>query len=314
MKSLVLKKIITAVVMLFVLSILICAMIHFLPGDPVTIMLGEFADSEQADALRAQLNLDKPFIFQYGLWIKGVLRGDWGNSILDKSPVKETVFERFPRTLMLCVVPIIIALLIAIVFGIISAARRNSFADLGISIVSLFLMSIPEFWTGIMLMLIFAVLIPVLPAGGYIKQGDTFQQFIRYMILPLSTIVISSTPGTLRMVRSSMLDVLDEDYIMLAKTKGNSNFRCNYVHGLRNAMIPIATSVSMQLTGMIGGAVVIEKVFQFPGLGLLLLNAINYRDYPVVQGSLLLFSICVVVINLITDLMYSLIDPRIRTK
>lgn len=312
MKTLILKKLGSAIVVVFALTIIIFSIVHIMPGDPITTMLGENAAPEQIASLRAQYNLDKPYVEQYLIWLGNVLKGDFGTSITSKTPVLPNIMDRLPRTLVLCIVPTIISLAIAIVLGVISATKHNSGTDLGISVGSLFMLSIPEFWMGIMLMLVFSVYLHILPAGGYVKPLDDFMGYLECMIMPVLTLVIHSIPATIRLVRSSMLDVLGEDYMMLARTKGNSQRRTHYIHGLRNSMIPIATNVSLQITSLMAGVIVIEKVFQYPGTGLLLLNSISYRDYPTIQGCIFVFSIIVVITNLLTDIVYAVIDPRIR--
>lgn len=312
MKSLILKKIASSLLVIFVMTIIIFAIIHIMPGDPIQVMLGEFATDDQIEAVRAQYNLDKPYWQQYLIWVGNALCGNFGNSISNGRPVMETILLRLPNTMILCFVPTFISLAIAIVLGVISASKHNSAADLGISVTTLAMLSVPEFWMGIMLMVLFAVHWRVLPAGGYVPFAENPVGYLKSMILPITTMVLHSMPSTVRMVRSSMLEVLGEDYIMLARTKGGSPNRCNYVHGLRNSLIPIATNLAMSITSMMGGVIVIERVFQYPGTGLVLLNAITVRDYPVIQGCLFVFSIIVVVVNLLTDVAYAVIDPRIR--
>jgi len=312
MKSVILGKVMGALAVVFVLTILIFVIVRMLPGDAVTVMLGGEGTPEQAAALRAKYNLDQPLPIQYLTWLSSVIQGDWGTSLSSHAPVMPLVLERLPRTLLLCLVSTVLALFSAIFLGVVSAARHNSNLDLGISVGSLVLLSVPEFWMGVLLMLFFAVIFPILPARGYVRPEVHFGKFLVSMILPVATLTISSMPPMIRLVRSSMLEVLGEEYITLARTKGNSPFRVYFAHALRNSLIPIATTVSLLVTSLMAGVIVIEKVFQFPGIGLLLLNSITARDYPTIQACLLLFSIIVVVINMLTDIVYAVIDPRIR--
>lgn len=312
MKSVILGKLLSGLVVVFVLTILIFLLIRLMPGDAVTVMLGADSTPEQAAALRAKYNLDQPLPVQYVSWLYNVLHGDWGTSLANRSPVMPIILERLPRTLLLCVVSTALALFIAILLGVISAVRHNSNLDLGISVGSLFLLSVPEFWMGVLLMLVFAVTFPILPAGGYVHPHVDFGGFLISLILPVATLTIHSMPPMVRLVRSSMLEVMGEDYITLAKTKGNSPLRVYFIHALRNSLIPIATSVSLLVTSLMAGVIIIEKVFQYPGMGLLLLNAIEDRDYPMIQACLFLFSVIVVVVNMLTDIVYAVIDPRIR--
>lgn len=312
MKSVILGKLLSSLAVIFVLTILIFLLVRIMPGDAVTVMLGGEGTPEQAAALRAKYSLDQPLPVQYLTWLVNVFQGDWGMSLTNRSPVMPVVLERLPRTLLLCLVSTALALLIAILLGVISAARHNSNLDLGISVGSLFLLSVPEFWMGVLLMLAFSVTFQILPAGGYVHPNVDFGKFLLSLILPVATLTIHSMPPMVRLVRSSMLEVLGEDYITLAKTKGNSPLRVYFIHALRNSLIPIATTVSLMVTSLMAGVIVIEKVFQYPGMGLLLLNAIEARDYPTIQACLFLFSVIVVVINMLTDIVYALIDPRIR--
>ncbi len=312
MKTFILGKVLSALAVIFVLTIVIFLMVRLLPGDTATIMLGAEGTPEQIKAVRAKYNLDEPLPNQYVAWLTNVLRGDWGVSFANRTPVMPLVLERLPRTLLLGSVSTALALIIAIFFGVVSAAKHNSNTDLGISVGSLVLLSVPEFWMGVLFMLLFAVTIPILPAGGYVRPDVDFGKFVLSMILPVATLTIHNIPPMIRLVRSSMLEVLREDYITLALTKGNSPRRVYYVHALRNSLIPIATTISLLVTSLMAGVIVIEKVFQFPGIGLLLLNAIHVRDYPMIQACILIFSIIVVVINMLTDIVYAAIDPRIR--
>ena len=312
MKSLILGKVLSSLAILFVISIAVFLIVRLLPGDAVVVMLGGEGTPEQIEALRAKYNLNEPLTNQYMAWLTNVLHGDWGTSLASRSPVMPLVLERLPRTLLLGLVSTVLALIVAIFLGVVSAAKHNSNTDFSISVGSLVLLSVPEFWMGVLLMLLFAVTIPILPAGGYVKPDTDFGKFLLSMILPVATLTIHNIPPMIRLVRGSMLEVLREDYITLALTKGNSPTRVYFVHALRNSLIPIATTISLLVTSLMAGVIVIEKVFQFPGIGLLLLNAIQARDYPMIQACIMVFAAIVVVINLLTDIVYAAIDPRIR--
>ena len=312
MKSLILGKVLSSLAILFVISIAVFLIVRLLPGDAVVVMLGGEGTPEQIEAVRAKYNLNEPLTNQYMAWLTNVLHGDWGTSLASRSPVMPLVLERLPRTLLLGLVSTVLALIVAIFLGVVSAAKHNSNTDFSISVGSLVLLSVPEFWMGVLLMLLFAVTIPILPAGGYVKPDTDFGKFLLSMILPVATLTIHNIPPMIRLVRGSMLEVLREDYITLALTKGNSPTRVYFVHALRNSLIPIATTISLLVTSLMAGVIVIEKVFQFPGIGLLLLNAIQARDYPMIQACIMVFAAIVVVINLLTDIVYAAIDPRIR--
>ncbi len=312
MKSLILGKVLSSFAILFVISIAVFLIVRLLPGDAVVVMLGGEGTPEQIEAVRAKYNLNEPLTNQYMAWLTNVLHGDWGTSLASRSPVMPLVLDRLPRTLLLGLVSTVLALIVAIFLGVVSAAKHNSNTDFSISVGSLVLLSVPEFWMGVLLMLLFAVTIPILPAGGYVKPDTDFGKFLLSMILPVATLTIHNIPPMIRLVRGSMLEVLREDYITLALTKGNSPTRVYFVHALRNSLIPIATTISLLVTSLMAGVIVIEKVFQFPGIGLLLLNAIQARDYPMIQACIMVFAAIVVVINLLTDIVYAAIDPRIR--
>ena len=312
MKSLILGKVLSSLAILFVISIAVFLIVRLLPGDAVVVMLGGEGTPEQIEAVRAKYNLNEPLTNQYMAWLTNVLHGDWGTSLASRSPVMPLVLDRLPRTLLLGLVSTVLALIVAIFLGVVSAAKHNSNTDFSISVGSLVLLSVPEFWMGVLLMLLFAVTIPILPAGGYVKPDTDFGKFLLSMILPVATLTIHNIPPMIRLVRGSMLEVLREDYITLALTKGNSPTRVYFVHALRNSLIPIATTISLLVTSLMAGVIVIEKVFQFPGIGLLLLNAIQARDYPMIQACIMVFAAIVVVINLLTDIVYAAIDPRIR--
>ena len=312
MKTLVLKKILGAILVVVILSILCFLLIHMLPGDPAAMIAGMNASDEVVEAIRERMGLNQPLVIQYLNWAKGIVTGDWGVSLTNGSEVLPQILERLPRTLLLTISATVLSLLVAIPLSVIAAAKHNTNTDLGITSTSIVLLSVPEFWFGMLLMILFAVKLRILPAGGYTPPSVDFWMFLKRLILPVCTTAICLTPGSLRLIRSSMLDVLGEDYIMLARVKGNPPFRVNYVHSLRNSLIPISTSISMMVASLMAGAIIIEKVFQYPGLGFLMVTAIEFRNYPVIQGTLLMFSVIIVIVNFFTDFVYVLLDPKIR--
>jgi len=283
-----------------------------LPGDPAAMIAGMNASDEVVEAIRERMGLNQPLVIQYLNWAKGIVTGDWGVSLTNGSEVLPQILERLPRTLLLTISATVLSLLVAIPLSVIAAAKHNTNTDLGITSTSIVLLSVPEFWFGMLLMILFAVKLRILPAGGYTPPSVDFWMFLKRLILPVCTTAICLTPGSLRLIRSSMLDVLGEDYIMLARVKGNPPFRVNYVHSLRNSLIPISTSISMMVASLMAGAIIIEKVFQYPGLGFLMVTAIEFRNYPVIQGTLLMFSVIIVIVNFFTDFVYVLLDPKIR--
>ncbi|HHW31703.1 MAG TPA: ABC transporter permease [Clostridiaceae bacterium] len=312
MKILIIKKILGAIFVVIILSILCFLLIHMLPGDPASMIAGTNATPEMVEAIRVRMGLHLPLHEQYLNWAKGILTGDWGKSLIDNREILPQILERLPRTLLLTISATIISLCISIPLSVTAASKHNSYTDLTITSAAIVLLSVPEFWFGMLLLILFAVELKVLPAGGFTAPSVDFWMFLKRMILPVMTTSICLAPGSLRLIRSSMLDVLGEDYIMLARVKGNPSFRVNYIHALRNSLIPVSTSISMTIASLMAGAIIIEKVFQYPGMGFLMFNAIEHRNYPMIQGTLLMFSLIIVVVNFFTDFIYLLIDPRIR--
>lgn len=295
-----------------VVSILIFLMIKIIPGDPVEIMFGKNPNQEQMEYVRQLYGLDKPLNEQYFTWAGNIMKGDWGSSIQTNESVFGMIMERIPRTLALSVIGIALALIISIPSGVACARRHNSGFDLSVTVLNLGFISIPGFWLGILFMLLFSVILKILPTSGYVEPSVDFFGWLQCMIMPAVTTAATFFASLSRLMRSSMLDVLEQDYISLARIKGNKESRIYYVHALRNSLIPLVTNIGLQMGYLMGGVVVIEKVFSYPGLGLLLITSITQRDYPLIQGIILMFAIIIVVINLITDLMYKVVDPKIR--
>ena len=311
MKSVVIKRLLSSLVVIFVLTIVVFLIVHLLPGDPVTIMLGEYASEDQVNEIKEMYGLDKPLVSQYFFWLKNFVKLDWGESITTHEPVFGLIMERLPRTFVLCIFSVLLAILIATPLGVISAAKHNSVFDLGISGISLLFLSMPLFWLAILLLILFAIVLPILPAGGYQPISD-FGGWIKSITLPVIALAMTFIPIAVRLIRSSMLEVLNEDYILLARTKGASEFRTNFIHALRNSLIPVSTMISIQISTLMAGAIIAEQVFQYPGMGFLLLGAIESRNYPLIQGCIFTFSIIIVLVNLLTDIAYAVIDPKIR--
>lgn len=308
----ILRRLLLIIPIVLVVSILVFLVIKMIPGDPITIMFGKNANAEQIAYVKTLYGLDRPLAEQYFTWAGNLLRGDWGSSIQTDEPVLGMILERMPRTIALCFCGILVALAISIPSGIACARYHNSAFDLSVTVMNLAFISVPGFWLGMIFMLIFAVNLKLLPTSGYISAAENFVGWLRCMILPTVTTAATFFASLSRLMRSSMLEVLQQDYISLARIKGNNNRRIYYVHALRNSLIPLITNIGLTMGYLMGGVVVIEKVFAYPGLGLLLINSITQRDYPLIQGILLIFAVIIVVINLLTDLTYMLVDPKIR--
>ena len=285
-------------------SIIVFSVIRLLPGDPARAIAGVNATPEFIEQVRVAYALDRPLPVQYGLFMGGFVRGDLGQSIFSGRPVATEIRERFPRTMLLATVSLVLATLIGVSAGIVSATRRNSLFDNASMVVALIGVAAPVFWMALMLQLLFAVQLRWLPATGI---GS-----IRHLILPSITLGMASAALLARITRSSMLDVLRQDFITTARAKGLAEQVVTYKHALKNALIPVVTVLGLQFGILLGGAVLTETVFAWPGVGRLLVDAILRRDYPVVQGTVMLLALLFVMINLVVDIIYAVLDPRIH--
>lgn len=303
MTAYVLRRLVQSVVVMLGVATVVFLLVR-LTGDPVRIMLPPDATAAQEDALRGQLGLDEPLIVQYFDYLGSLLRLDMGQSLFFHDSVTSVIADRGPATLQLALGALVFALLVAVPAGIYSALHRGRISDSAVSALVLAGQSTPAFWVGILLILIFPVQLQVLSAAGI---GG-----IEHLVLPSVTLGLYTLAIIARMLRSSLIDVLDEDYIRTAKAKGLSGRAVVAAHGLRNAAPPVVTVIGLELGGLLGGAIVTEKVFAWPGLGRLTVDAIENRDFPLVQGIILLFAATFVVVNLLVDLCYAWLDPRIR--
>jgi peptide/nickel transport system permease protein len=298
------RRLLLAVPVLLGVVFVVMLTIDLLPGDAVTLMLGEHATKEAVAALREHLGLDKPFAVRYLEYVGRVVRGDLGRSIQQNRPVADELADAWPATLELTMAALVIATLVGIAAGVASAVWPNSLFDAGARLGSLFGLSMPIFWTGLVLIVIFSLWLNWLPVGGAGSPS--------HLVLPAITLALPSVAMVARMTRSAVLDVLREDYVRTARAKGLAESRVVARHALRNAMIPIVTVMGLQLGQLIAGAIVLESVFALPGLGRLALVAIGARDLPVVQGVTLFVAAAIVFINFAVDLAYAALDPRIR--
>lgn len=285
-------------------TLLVFIMMRFIPGDPARAIVGELASPELVEYTRKKFGLDRPLHIQYGIFMSRLLRADFGTSIRSRRPVITELWDRLANTAELAIASLIVASLIGLTAGIVSATKRYSIFDSISMIAALLGVSVPVFWQGLMLMLVFSVILGWLPAGG---RGTVF-----HLILPTITLGTSLAAVTARLTRSSMLDVLQQDFITTARSKGLIEKVVIYKHAVRNALIPVVTIIGLQFGSLLGGTVITETVFAWPGIGRLMVEAIGGRDHPVVQGGVLVFAIIFLVINLFVDLLYTLIDPRIR--
>jgi peptide/nickel transport system permease protein len=293
-----------AVLVVFGVISIVFLLIHLIPGDPVEIMLGEAASSTDREALRVALGLDQPVMLQFTHYLQGLLQFDLGTSLQSRRPVTDLLQERLPATLLLAGVTLAVTLALALPLGLLAAVRRGSPWDGGAMTFSMLGVSIPNFWLGPLLILVFSLWLGWFPVSGREGAGS--------VVLPALTLGTGLAAVLSRMVRSSMLEVLSEDYIRTARSKGLPPHRVILHHGLRNALLPVITLMGLQLGALLAGAVITETVFSWPGIGLLTIEAIQSRDYPLVQACVLLISVGYVLVNLLTDIAYAWADPRIR--
>lgn len=310
MLSLIVKRLLQLVLLLFGISFLVFMSMHFAPGDPASIIGGPTATESDLDAIRAELGLNEPVLVQYFDYIRGVVQGDLGYSFQNNQSVSESIATRFPQTLNLAIASMVVAVLIGVPAGIISAIKQNSWFDVSSTTVALAGISIPNFWLGAMLILIFSVELQWLPVGGLNAPFWTIEG-MKQLILPAITLGTASAAMIARMSRSAMLEVIRADYIRTARAKGVKKNVVVWVHALRNAMIPVITVIGLNFGFLLGGTIITEQVFAINGVGRLMIDAIAARDFPVVQGTVLLVATLFVVVNLLVDIIYAFVDPRI---
>jgi peptide/nickel transport system permease protein len=298
-------------VALFV-SFITFMLIHLVPGDPARVLLGEEATPQTVAALQQQMGLDKPLLVQYIIWLGQALRGNLGNSIQLQQPVLFAIFQRLPVTLELGSASLLFSLLLAFPLGIYSATHRNGWADWVVNTTSLVGTALPSFVLALILIFVFAVYWRLFPPGGFVPLGDDPANNVRDLILPMIALGTGAVAVNLRQIRASMIEVLEQDYVRTARAKGLSEPKVLYVHALRNSILPLLTLVGLQIGSILGGAFVIETIFLWPGIGKLAVDSIFAKDYPVIQGVVLLVACSYMLTNLLIDVSYGLIDPRIR--
>lgn len=307
----ILKRLLLAIPTLAIVSLAVFFMVRLVPGDPALVMLGEGADKASIAAMHTELGLDKPVAVQYAAWLGRALHGDLGTSISTGEPVGGLILSRFALTATVVLIAVGLATVIAIVGGMIAAWRRGRRTDFVISGVASFVLAVPGFWLGLVLLLVFGVKLHWLPVVGYVPFSEGVGAALVFLILPIATLTISESGVLVRMMRASTIDVLRLDYVTHARAKGLGEGRVLATHVFPNAFAPTLTLVALTLGHLLGGIAVIETVFTLPGLGRLMVDAILARDYPVVQGCLLFTATVYVVVNLIVDLLYPLFDPRV---
>ena len=308
----ILQRLALALVVILGVTFVVFMIIQLVPGDPARVALGVQATEEAVQARRERLGLNDPLLVQYANWVGNALQGDLGSSLITGQPVAPQIIQRLPTTLQLAFLSIIIGMLVGFPLGIISALKPGSAVDTIASIISQLGVAIPDFWMGILLVLLFSTTLDVLPPSGYTSIIEDAGDWLEHMILPAITAGLISGAIQTRFIRSAMLEVLGQNYIKTARAKGLPERTVLIRHALRNAMITIVTIIGLQVTALLSAVVVIEIVFVLPGLGKLALDAVLDRDYPVLQGTVLTIAVLVTLINLGVDLLYFLLDPRIE--
>jgi peptide/nickel transport system permease protein len=305
------RRLLLTLPILFIVSVVCWSLINLIPGDPATVILGPEASEQAKDQMRERLGLNDPLVVQYVDWLGNVLRGDLGESLRDGTPVSQLILQRLPVTLELALGTFLVSLTIAVVAGILSASNRGTWIDYLSTGFALGGISIPHFWLGMMFIIIFAVNLGWLPASGFEPFFQNPVANITAMILPVLATGLRESAELMRMLRSSLLEELGSDYVRTAFSKGLSKRVVVIKHAVRNALIPFVTASGLQIAALLGGLVVTEQVFQLPGVGRLIVESIEQRDFTVVQGAVLTVTAIVVIINVLVDVLYAVIDPRI---
>lgn len=308
----ILRRLLASIPVLMLVSLITFGLLWLVPGDPASMFLDAGATAEALDRVRREMGLDQPFLLRMGQWYARLLQGDMGQSLLLNRSVVGAILERLPVTLSLTALAFVVSVLLGVAAGVVAAVRHGRLADQGMMTLALIGMSIPEFWLGLVLIWLIAVLVPIFPAGDYVAFATDPWQWARHIALPTFSLACVQMGFVARMTRSSMLEVLGQDFIRTARAKGLPEPYVVVRHGLHNAMVPIVTVMGIMVGGLLGGAVVTEQVFSLPGLGRLIIGAVLSRDFPVIQGGMLFLALIYLTVNLVVDLLYAAVDPRVR--
>lgn len=308
----IIRRFILLITTIILVSMITFGVFQILPGDPIRTMLGTEADATQIENLRSELGLDRPLYEQYADWMKGLLTGELGNSIRFSMPVKDLLVDRLPVTLSLAGLTLCIVLLVSIPLGMFAARRQNKWSDVSLSTVTQIGMAVPSFWLGMMLILYVGMKFDFFKISGYIPWTQSVTGALSTLVLPALTIAIPQIAVNFRYVRTAVLEQIQLDYVRTIRSKGMSEQNVMYKHVLKNSMIPILTVFGIIMAEVVAGTIIVEQVFSLPGVGQLLITAISNRDFPLVQGIVMYITVAVVAINFIVDILYSVLDPRIR--
>jgi peptide/nickel transport system permease protein len=306
------RRLVATIPVVVLVTVIVFLLLHVTPGDPVVIMLGDQAAPDAVAALRHNLGLDLPLPMQYGVWLWRVARGDLGTSLRTHDPVSRLALARYPTTLELLVLAMLVSLAIAIPTGVLSAVRRNSWIDMFLTPLAISGVSLPSFWVGILLIWAFSVTLAWFPTVGFVPLGTSVVGNLRTMVLPVVTLGVALAAIVMRITRASLLQVLRLDYVRTARAKGVAEGAIILRHALRTTLIPVVTVLGLQTGTLLGGAVIVESIFALPGMGRLIVDAIFARDFPLVQGVVLILAVSFILVNLGVDLLYAWLDPRIR--
>ncbi len=310
--KMIVKRIVQSILVILIVTLLVFLLMQLVPGDPIANFLGASASEEQIAHYTKLFGYDKPVIIQYLKWIQGLFHGEMGRSVILQKEISEVIFQRLKVTLSVTLPAFILAVIVGVTLGIIAAIKRGSAIDSMISFFSNIGMSMPMFWFGMILILVCGLKLKILPTSGYVPIKEGAGEWFRHLILPMIVLAMGPLAQFARQTRSSMLEVIRQDYVTTARAKGLGQRAIIFKHQLRNALIPIITIMGVQLGGMIGGTVLVESIFVVPGLGNLMITSIQGKDFMVVENGVLIISIAVALCNLIVDILYGIIDPRIR--
>ena len=308
------KKILTMCVTLFAVTLFVFLAFHMISGDPVTSMLGTQATPERAEALREELGLNDPVLVQYGRWVAGFLKGDMGTSYSYRMPVSEMILDKLPVTITMTLMAFVWMILISIPVGLYAAKHEGGMTDRIITVVNQIIMAVPPFFAGILITFVFGMIFRLFTPGGYVSYQINIGKFVGYLFFPSLAIALPKAAMAVKLLRSSVISEMKLDYVRTAYSRGNSKRSVLYRHVLKNAMIPVITFLGMALSDMIAGSIIIEQVFGIPGLGRILLTSISNRDYPVVMAVIVCIAALVLVVNMVVDVIYGLVDPRISVE
>lgn len=308
----ILRRLGQTVIVLFIVTLMVFLLMQLVPGDPIVNFLGPNATQEQIQYYTELFGYDQPPLVQYGKWVAGLFRGEMGRSVIYQKEISGIIFERLGTTLTVVLPAFVIAVILGVCFGVIAGLNRGKVIDSVISICANVGMAMPLFWVGIICILVFSLRLGILPVQGFVEPTENFGECVRHLVMPVCILGLGPLAQIARQTRSAMLEVIRQDYVRTAWAKGLGSKAITIRHELRNALIPIVTSMGIQLGGMIGGTVLIESIFVLPGLGNLMITAIKGKDYMVVENGVFLIALAVAICNLLVDLMYGVIDPRIR--